>query len=303
MDAGDYRVTEGLIYKRVGDLELALDTYLPPSAEPTAALLHLHGGAVINGTRAMSPLLLDLFARCGIAVISVDYRLAPESRWPAWLDDILDAWSWTLDHAADLNIDSARVGVTGGSAGGYLSCLLAAHAQPGPRLVFSMWGYGEITEPWAQEPDPFYNETQPPLAWEDVRVAVQDHEIPWRSDPLGGQLYLHHRQQGTWGPTLMGCRPDECPEEYRRACPEVLVTPDFPPTFWIHGTADTDVPFECGESMCAAIKGQGVQCEFIPIEGGPHGVFGKRDDWPGTDAPQVQAALILLEDFLREHLA
>ena len=101
----------------------------------------------------------------------------------------------------------------------------------------------------------------------------------------------------------MGCRPEECPEEYERACPEHLVKPDFPPTFWIHGTADTDVPFECGESMCAAIKGKGVQCDFIPVEGGPHGVFGTRDGWRGTDEPQVQAALILLEDFLREHLA
>ena len=66
----------------------------------------------------------------------------------------------------------------------------------------------------------------------------------------GGQpwirpFYLFCRQTGLWPKEVTGFSPDERPDIYDQACPERLVTPDYPPTYLMHGTADTDVAFEC----------------------------------------------------------
>jgi acetyl esterase len=102
------------------------------------ALVYLHGGGWWMGD------LDDADASCrrrandlGAVVVSVDYRLAPEHPFPAGLDDCFTAARWVFDSAEELGIDSARVAIAGGSAGGNLAAAVTLRARDagGPRFV------------------------------------------------------------------------------------------------------------------------------------------------------------------------
>ena len=97
---------------------------------------------------------------------------------------------------------------------------------------------------------------------------------------------------------VVGFHPHERPDLFAQACPERLVTPDYPPTYLMHGTADTDVAFECSERMYEALRSNGVEGAFARIEGGPHGCLGETENWPGPAEPQVEAAIEELRGFL-----
>lgn len=100
------------------------------SAEPGHPILvYLHGGGWVSGGLEMNDgLCRRLATSTGAVVVSVDYRLAPESAYPAALSDTLEALRWTRQHAERLGGDAARLGVAGTSAGGNLAaaaCLLS----------------------------------------------------------------------------------------------------------------------------------------------------------------------------------
>ncbi len=103
------------------------------------ALYFIHGGGMIAGT-ARDPLLgesLDLAEPLGAAVVSVDYRLAPETPHPGPVEDCYAGLVWTAEHADDLGIDPERSSLIGGSAGGGLAAALAllARDRGGPALA------------------------------------------------------------------------------------------------------------------------------------------------------------------------
>jgi acetyl esterase len=117
--------------------------YTPFGDGPFAVLVYFHGGGwVIGNTDSHAPTCRELAARAGCVVVSVDYRLAPENKAPAALDDSLAATRWVLGHAAELNGDASRVAVGGDSAGGNLAALVA-QALPG-RLVAQLLIYPAV---------------------------------------------------------------------------------------------------------------------------------------------------------------
>lgn len=100
--------------------------------------VYFHGGGWVVGGVALS----DAFCRAvanasGCAVLSVDYRLSPEHRYPAAADDAYVATAWAADHARALAIDAARLAVGGSSAGGNLAAVasLMARDRHGPRIA------------------------------------------------------------------------------------------------------------------------------------------------------------------------
>ena len=98
----------------------------PPGDGPFPVLVWMHGGGwVIGSSGEALALTKDLAASAEAIVVSLDYRLAPEHKAPAALDDCLAATRWVLDHAADLGGDPQRVAVGGDSAGGNLAALVA----------------------------------------------------------------------------------------------------------------------------------------------------------------------------------
>ena len=93
-------------------------------------LLYLHGGGfTIGGLETHDSLCRQLALRSGAAVVSLDYRLAPEQRFPAAVDDSWAALEWLGAHAASLGFDAQRLAVGGDSAGGTLAAASALHAR------------------------------------------------------------------------------------------------------------------------------------------------------------------------------
>ncbi len=105
---------------------LPVRLYHPPSAVGGApALVWFHMGGWVIGSLATSHALCTRLARrAGAVVMSVDYRLAPEHRFPAQVDDALAAVAWMIDNASALGVDPHRVAVGGGSAGGTLAAVV-----------------------------------------------------------------------------------------------------------------------------------------------------------------------------------
>jgi len=104
-------------------------------------LVYLHGGGWVVGSVALSDSYCRALANAsGCAVISVEYRLAPEHRYPAAADDAYAATEWSAAHASDLGIDRDRVAVGGSSAGGNLAAVvaLAAKDRGGPRIALQL---------------------------------------------------------------------------------------------------------------------------------------------------------------------
>ncbi|MEI8238225.1 MAG: alpha/beta hydrolase [Actinomycetota bacterium] len=105
----------------------------PEGNGPFPVLVWIHGGGWVIGSAEESlATAKDLAAGAGCIVVSLDYRLAPEHKAPAAIDDCIAATGWVLDHAAEFGGDPSRVAVGGDSAGGNLSALVAI--EFGPRL-------------------------------------------------------------------------------------------------------------------------------------------------------------------------
>lgn len=94
------------------------------------ALLYLHGGGfTVGGLETHDSLCRQLALRSGVAVVALDYRLAPEHRFPAAVDDAWGALQWLAQHGASLGLDPTRLAVGGDSAGGTLAAVLALMAR------------------------------------------------------------------------------------------------------------------------------------------------------------------------------
>ncbi|HEY2070103.1 MAG TPA: alpha/beta hydrolase [Rhizomicrobium sp.] len=123
--------------------DIALRSYAPVAAkgEPLPTLVFFHGGGFVIGTIETHDGLCRMFANeSGVRVISVEYRLAPEHKYPAAVDDAFAALTWIETNAAQLGVDANRIAVGGDSAGGGLAAVVTqmAKAKGAPKLAFQM---------------------------------------------------------------------------------------------------------------------------------------------------------------------
>ena len=107
--------------------QLGLRLYRPRGvAGPMGCIYHIHGGGYLFGSAAqMEHEHKPLSARLGCTIVSVDYRLAPETAFPGNLEDCYTGLAWTFANAGRLGLDTDRIGVMGESAGGGLAAALA----------------------------------------------------------------------------------------------------------------------------------------------------------------------------------
>lgn len=127
-----------------GAPDVRVRIYTPPSEDgPRPALVYIHGGGFVSGELDMTDSFCLTYAdKLGIVVVSVDYRLAPETPFPGPVEDCYAALAWTAGKATELGIDPARIGVAGSSAGGGLAAgtVLMARDRGGPAIVFQYLG-------------------------------------------------------------------------------------------------------------------------------------------------------------------
>jgi acetyl esterase/lipase len=287
-------------YKQVEDLPIKADSYRFDDKPSHPVVVWIHGGALINGHRESVPgWLMDACRENGWVLVSLDYRLAPETQLPEIISDLEDAFRWTRQEGPKLfAADPKRIGVVGGSAGGYLTLTSGFRVQPRPTVLVSLWGYGDLVGPWYSEPSPHARHQTTKMSREEAWQQVPGTPVSDSRDRKGngGAFYNFCRQQGIWPKAVSGWDPHTQAEKFYPFMAVKNVTPDYPPTLLIHGDKDTDVPHEQSVLMAAELKKHNVEHQFLSIPGAEHGLAGA--------GPEVlQSTYRTATDFLRKHLA
>ena len=208
-------------------------------------VIYIHGGGWSSGDkggifdRGDTKMLFQL----GFAVASINYRLAPQSRWPAQVHDCKLAVRFFRRYADLYGIDPDRIGVFGDSAGGHLAALLATADDDD-----GLEGTG--------------------LAGTSSRVAVAverfgptdllDEGSATTSDGLSMVL------------DLLGCHPLQCPAAAAQASPVTYVTPDDPPLLIQHGDKDSLVPYRQAERLAERLRSAGNAGALIKVRNAEH---------------------------------
>ena len=262
-------------YKIIDGCCIQADVYQTTPRKKQPVILWIHGGALIAGSRtSIAPYQLTRYLQSGFTVVSIDYRLAPETKLPEIIEDLKDAVQWVREKGPDLfSADPNQLVVIGHSAGGYLALMTGYGIDPLPQAIVSFYGYGNIIGPWYSQPDPWYcqqERVEKNRAYEAVgHTPLANGEWVTRYP-----FYLYCRQHGLWPQEVAGQDPQENPGWFDRFSPLRNVTSRFPPTFLIHGDQDTDVPLERSLEMDAAFGQNKVDHTLLVMPGRGHGFDG-----------------------------
>jgi acetyl esterase/lipase len=123
---GPYEVDQDdTVFARPSGTELLARVYRPrgEAAVPLGAVVYVHGGAWARLDRTADPIVGEALAAAGLVVVALDFRQAPDHRYPAASADVAAGVRYTRAHAARLGVDAARIGLLGSSSGGLLSLL------------------------------------------------------------------------------------------------------------------------------------------------------------------------------------
>ncbi|MCC6420325.1 MAG: alpha/beta hydrolase, partial [Gemmataceae bacterium] len=160
--------------KTVGTLPIRADVYRLPGDDVRPVIVWIHGGGLITGGRG-GPALAQRkrYLDAGYAIVSIDYRLAPETKLPGIIEDVRDAIKWVRSKGPELyRIDPKRVAVVGHSAGGYLTLMAGFAVEPRPQALIAFYGYGDVDGDWYAKPDPFYRDKRRLVTREEAYKAI-----------------------------------------------------------------------------------------------------------------------------------
>ena len=190
------RIEDSVVPGPAGDIPIRI--YRPAGAEPKPIIVYFHGGGWVLGSLETHDAICRALARSVDAVlVSVDYRLAPEHRFPAAVDDAYTAVGWAHSHADELGGDPNRLVVAGDSAGGNLAAVMAQMARhSGPALAFQLLIYPvtdhEFSSQSMEDNAEGYFLTRDAMRWFYSHYLNDDAEgddprvSPLRADELGG---------------------------------------------------------------------------------------------------------------------
>jgi acetyl esterase/lipase len=287
-------------YKTVDKVRIKADVYRHGNAEDRPVIVWLHGGALIMGTREGVPKqLLDLARKEHYVVVSLGYRLAPQAKLSQIIEDLTDGISWVRKSGPRLfHANPSRMVVAGASAGGYLALMTGHTAQPAPTALVSYWGFGDVDGDWTTTPSDAYRKGK--LIDRDVALAGVGKDVLTSTNKQTGRgrstYFLYLKQTGRWVNEVSGLDPKKNREQLTQYCPVRNVSPSFPPTLFLHGTADKDVPVEQSIAMAAELKRHGVPHELITVKGGGHSLW-------GGDRKKIDAAFARSMAYIHEHLS
>jgi acetyl esterase len=228
-------------YARAGDVSLKLDASVPDGQGPFPAVIIVHGGGFTGGNKqALVTPIFEPLARAGFVWFSIDYRLAPQYKFPAAIQDVEQAIGYVKSHAADYKADPGRITLLGESAGGYLVSYVGTETDPRWRVA-----------------------------------AIVSFYAPHN---LIGE-YKMMRRQGVEPAALVAFLgittfDSEALGQLRQASPINRIRKGMPPYLLLHGTDDQLVDYQQSVDMCQHLKQVGNVCELYTVEGAGHGMTG-----------------------------
>jgi len=232
---------KNIVYKIIGNDTLKLDIYQPKGLKKSRpVLIFIHGGGWRKGKKEDYLLYLIDFAKRGYITATISYRLIPQGRYPAAVEDAKCAVRWIRAHAADYLIDPDKMAVIGGSAGGHLALMI---------------GYSSDVR-----------ELDGNCSADTVSSRVQ------AVVDLYGPVDLTTPYARTHKTTLsfLGKPYDAIPEIYAQASPATYITADDPPTLIFHGSIDELVPVSQSDSLQKYLERAGVSNEYHRLTWWPH---------------------------------
>ncbi len=263
---------------------LELDLYLPTSGTgPFPVVVWIHGGGWQSGARFPIPTFIIPLLGRGVAIASVSYRLTSQANlydplpviFSAQIHDVKGAVRWLRANAETYNLDPARFGVWGPSAGGHLSALLAtsagvagAEGDIGGNLAHSSAvqacvDYFGPTDLLNMTPD---ITTPPGGASHDGPTSPESRLLGWDDPGQGiGDIRANSSNPNAPYPALVALA--------TLANPVAYVDAEDPPTFIAHGTVDITVPIRQSERLRDALALAGVDHHYTPVVGAGHGGF------------------------------
>lgn len=270
-----------ITYKTVGKLEIPLHLVLPKDAKNVPVLLWFHGGGLLQGVRTrIAPHMLKAVNKYKIALVSADYRLAPQVGVAEIYDDVKDCIAFIRNelpkHAGEGVIDPTRLAVSGSSAGGYLSLLAGLYAEPKPKVILPIY---PITDPL----ETFFITPQPPqfggprVEKETVAPFLDPEGEVVASNPSGPEskrndMYAWMLQSASLA-QLLHVKPGDDTWRVSRKIAEKKL----PPTYVVHGDVDTAVGIEQADMVVGAMVGLGMEVVYERLAGVEH-LFDANED-------------------------
>jgi acetyl esterase/lipase len=236
---------------------------------PLPAVLWLHGGGMCAGTaRLETQPAADLARDIGAVVVLPNYRLAPENRFPAGLDDCMAALQWMTKHAGEIGIDADRIAVCGWSSGGGLAAAVAQRAL---------------------------DEGIPVLA-QALMSPMLDDRTALRDDLAGRGELTWSPRSNRWAWTAYLGGPPRMADAPRYAAPARRVHVAGLPPAWI-GVGDLEVFHDECAAYAERLTAAGVPCELVLVPGMYHTA-----DGIARNAPSIKRFNASMADHLRTYL-
>ena len=232
---GEIRVIRDLTFSKADGVPLSLDVYQPAAKGLAPIIMQIYGGSWQSGTPRNQEWFARYFAERGYLVIAIDYRHAPEWKWPEQIVDVRTALYWVSQEAARYGGDQSRIVLVGRSAGAQLAMRLAYQEGPSSiRGVVNYYGPVDLANGWRQPPRP---------------------------DPADVRGILE---------AFIGGTPDQKPEHYRHASPITWVSKTSAPTLSIYGSRDHIVEARFGRMLDAAMKNAGATSVLLELPWSEH---------------------------------
>lgn len=225
--------------------QIPVRVYTPAAAPPLPLLVYFHGGGwVLGGLETHDGTCRELASGTGCVVVSIDYRLAPEHKFPAAADDCFAATQWVAAHARDLGGDATRLAVGGDSAGGNLAAVVAQMGRDrgGPPIVFQLLIYP---------------------------ATVAAFDTPSYRDNAEGYLLTTGDMRWFWNHYLNGTADAENPYASPLRAKSLA---GLPPALVV--TAEFDPLRDEGEQYARRLEAAGVPTRSTRYQGMIHGFFG-----------------------------
>jgi acetyl esterase/lipase len=228
----------GVVYRAVNGQELHVDVFAPAGPSLHTAVLQLHGGGWRAGSRVAVHGRCRELAQHGFTCLAVEYRLLPGAPWPAPLEDVRAAVSWVAAHAAEWDVDPARLVLQGYSAGAHLALLAATAAE---------------------------RDRHPPVA--AVVAAYPPTDFHGHGP---GDVGIRPKVPGETVPGWLLFDRATTDEDVRAVSPARLLDPGFPPTLIVHGTSDHIRPHPSSVRLHAQLLALGVPADLRLYAGQDH---------------------------------